>query len=94
MQLNVAESKAGLRRAPQAAAIRSTSDHGRLHGAHSGEAKHGNRSCYAMQIYNYRLNRAYARLGHAIVIATKPHFRVTSSLNNKARFGGDNNSVT
>ena len=31
---------------------------------------------------------------HAMVIATKPHFRVTSCLNNKARLGGDNNSVT
>ena len=39
-------------------------------------------------------NRAYVGLHHAIVIATKPHFRVTSSLNNKARLGGDNNSVT
>ena len=39
-------------------------------------------------------NRAYVGLHHAIVIATKSHFRVTSSLNNKARLGGDNNSVT
>ena len=40
-------------------------------------------------------NRAYASLRHAIVITTKPlHFRVTSYLNNKARLGGDKNSVT
>ena len=47
------------------------------------------------QIYLAKcINRAYAGLRHAIVIATKPHFRVTSSLSNKARLGGDNNSVT
>ena len=40
------------------------------------------------------INRACAGLRHAIVIATKPHFRVASSLNNKARLGtGDNNGV-
>ena len=38
--------------------------------------------------------RACVGLRHAIVIAPKPHFRVTSSLNNKTRLGGDNNSVT
>ena len=41
-----------------------------------------------------KYNRAYAGLRHVIVIVTKPHFRVTISLNNKARLGGDNNSVT
>ena len=39
-------------------------------------------------------NRAYAGLRHGIVIATKPHFRVTSYVVNKARLGCDNNSVT
>ena len=43
---------------------------------------------------NFLKNRVYAGLRHAIVIATKPHLRVTSSLNNKAKLGGDNNSVT
>ena len=33
-------------------------------------------------------NRAYAGLCHAIVIATKPHFRVT-----EVSLGGDNNSL-
>ena len=53
-------------------------------------------TCFKHYVRNVTLNynRACAGLRHAIVIASKPHFRVTSSLNNKARFGGDNNSVT
>ena len=45
-------------------------------------------------MFSRALNRAYAGLRHAIVIAPKPHFLVTSSLNKKARLGGDDNGVT
>ena len=46
------------------------------------------------KMFSRALNRAYAGLRHAIVIAPKPHFLVTSSLNKKARLGGDNKGVT
>ena len=64
-------------------------------------ARLGREYCNRLALFSFNdvkldlSNRAHAGLSHAIVIATKPRFRGTSSLSNKARLGGDiNNSVT